>query len=344
MAKILIYKGIEKKLWEESGKDGIPSISTFYKDTAKVKGGAVLAAKKSIPNIIDGGIIATEIDESLLVGVAGKALSYAELVKMESPGIDKLKTYLRIPSLEIPTSAKALISLVSQRIKNMEEWKTDKKPVVDALFKTFDQKITKEMGQELIKDFWKGDLAAQKENIQKLGSEVINIGAPNPKVLEGSVLLKLEPISEWNKALSDHISNSLEEAVRDGASPMQLANIIREKTPEILTSETITISREGKRSVTLSTEQYTELLARTIPVTIRNEGYIDRMRQFEDLYAGWKSICPDDERSCEYCVSKMQESEEVPFKWSDDKPSYHPFCRCTCLAVTWEEAGMTPGD
>lgn len=340
MAKILIYKGVEKKLWEESGKDGIPSVSTFYKDTAKVKGGAVLAAKKSIPNVIDGGIIATEIDESLLIGVAGKALSYAELVKVESPGIDKLKTYLRIPSLEIPTSAKALISLVSQRIKNMEEWRTDKKPIVDALFKTFDQKITKEMGQELIKDFWKGDLAAQKENIQKLGSEVINIGAPNSKVLEGSVLLKLEPISEWNKALSDHISNSLEEAVRDGASPMQLANIIREKTPEILTSENITIEKEGKRAITFTTEYYTELLARTIPFEVRNAAYIDRMKQFGDMYAGWRWICPDDERSCEECIAKMEESFIEPFKWGDEIPPIHPLCRCRPVSVTWEEAGL----
>lgn len=342
MAKVLVYRGVEKKLWEESSKEGIPSTLTFYKDTAKVKGGAVLAAKKSIPNVIDGGIIATEIDESLLLGVAGKALSYAELVKLESPGIEKLKTYLRIPSLEIPTSAKALISLVNQRIKNVEEWRTDKKPIVDGLFKTFDYKITKEMGQELIKDFWKGDLAAQKENIQKLGNQVINVGSPNPKVLEGSVLLKLEPISEWNSALSAHISDSLEAAVRDGAYPSELASIIREKTPEILTSEMVTIQHEGKRAVTMSTETYTELLARTIPFEVRNAAYIDRMKQFSDMYAGWKSICPDDERSCEECVELMNQSEEVPFKWSDDHPPWHPECRCKPVSVTWEEAGLEP--
>ena len=238
MVKVLVFKGAEKKLWEDS-KEGISSALTFYKDTEKVKRGASLAAKKSIKGVIDGGIIAAEIEEDLLVSAGGKALSYAELVKIEFPVIDKLETYLRIPSYKIPISSKAFISLVDQRIKNVEEWRTNKKPVVESMFKIFDLEITKTMAQELIKDFWKGDLAAQKENIQKLGSEVINIGTPNPKVLEGSVLLKLEPISEWNSALSSHINSSLEAAIRDGASSSELADIIRKKTPEILTSEKI---------------------------------------------------------------------------------------------------------
>lgn len=325
MVKVLVFKGAEKKLWEDS-KEGISSALTFYKDTEKVKRGASLAAKKSIKGVIDGGIIAAEIEEDLLVSAGGKALSYAELVKIEFPVIDKLETYLRIPSYKIPISSKAFISLVDQRIKNVEEWRTNKKPVVESMFKIFDLEITKTMAQELIKDFWKGDLAAQKENIQKLGSEVINIGTPNPKVLEGSVLLKLEPISEWNSALSSHINSSLEAAIRDGASSSELADIIRKKTPEILTSEKITIQREGKRAVTISTKDYTELLARTIPFEVRNAGYIDRMKQFGDIYAGWKSICPDDERSCEECVEKMKESEKKPFSWGDMVPPYHPNC------------------
>ncbi|GEM_PF-5964482 len=334
MAKVLLFKGVEKKLWEDSKKGLIPSDLTFYRDTKKVEGGAALAARKNIKDIVDGGIIAAEIDEELLMNIEGKALSYAELVKVK-PEVDNFKVYLRIPSLKIPSSSKEFLSLVSQRIKNVEEWRSDKKPIVDSLFKTFDRQITEEMARELIKDFWQGDLAAQKENLQKLGNQSIGIGTtPNPQVLEGAVLSKLEPISEWNSALSSHISDSLEELIRDGnAHPSELANIIRQKTPEILTSETITIQREGKRAIEMSTGYYTELLARTIPFEVRNAGYIDRMKQFKDMYIGWKSICPADERSCEECLEKMKESEKIPYKWSDEIPPYHPLCRCRPLAV-----------
>lgn len=344
MAKVLVFKGVEKKLWEDSRKE-IPSDLTFYRDTGKVKGGAALAAKKSIKDIVDGGIVAVEVDEDLLISAGRKSFSYAEPVKIKSSDIDKLKAYLRISSSEIPASSKAFISLIDKRVENVEEWKTNKKPVVESMFKAFDQKITKDMAQELIKDFWKGDLAAQKENIQRLGNQAIRLGGiPDPKVIEGSVLMKLEPISEWNSALSSHISDGLEAEIRDGKPPSELAKIIRQRVPEILTSEEVTIQHEGKRAVTMSTKNYTDLLARTIPFDIRNAGYIDRMKQFGDMYAGWKSICPDDERSCEECVQNMYESEKTPYKWSDKHPPFHPSCRCRPIAVTWEDISLKRKD
>jgi len=74
----------------------------------------------------------------------------------------------------------------------------------------------------------------------------------------------------------------------------------------------------------MNTKDYTDLLARTLPFSARNEGYLSRMKQFD--YAGWISICPDDERSCEYCVEKMLQSEKKPFNWDDEMPPYHPNC------------------
>lgn len=209
--------------------------------------------------------------------------------------------------------------------------------IMEPLSKKFEQKISKEIGLQIIKDFWRGDLAAQKENVNRFGREEIEIGAPNIDYMQKVLASKMIPISEWNKALSSHILKELEGAIEKGLPPSQLSNLIKSRTPDILNTEKITIEREGKKPVVMSTSNYVDLLSRTVPFAVRNAGYISRMRQFSDLYEGWKSICPDDERSCEECVEKMKKSERKPFSWDDRMPPYHPNCRCRPVAVAIEE-------
>jgi hypothetical protein len=194
------------------------------------------------------------------------------------------------------------------------------------LSKKFEQKISQEAGLQIIRDFWKGDLAAQKENINRFGKEPIEIGAPNADYMGKILASKMIPISEWNQALSAHILKELEAAIEKGLSPSQLSSVIKARAPDILNTKKITIEKEGKRPITMSTSHYVDLLSRTVPFSVRNAGYISRMRQFSDRYSGWKSICPDDERSCEECVEKMKESEKKPFSWDDRAPPYHPNC------------------
>lgn len=340
MAKVLLFRGVGAKGWKEireSQKGVLGKGVYFYADSEKTpKAYAAATSARSYAGV-GGGVIVAEVDENdINFGEAEEGYPYSRAVTVPE---NKVKEVARIPTSETLGSSREFLEIVQKRVQDiplMQDRIAAMREIIEPLSRRFDQSITKEMGTEIIKDFWRGDLAAQKENLQKFGKEEIKIGAPDAGLVKGMMLLKLDPISEWNNALFNHIADGLEKSILEGMSPSQLADVIRARTPDILNTETVTIQHEGKQPVTMTTAHYTDLLARTLPFTVRNAGYVSRMKQFPDMYEGWKSICPDDERSCEECVERMKESEEHPYSWDDELPPYHPFCRCRPLAVTIE--------
>jgi hypothetical protein len=341
MAKVLLFRGVGAKGWKEireSQKGVLGKGVYFYADSEKTPKPYASAGSARAYAGVGGGVIVAEVDEEDIHFGKGYEEGYPYARAVTVPA-DRVKEVARIPTSDTFGTTKEFLQLVQERVKDiplMQDRIEALRAIMQPLSRSFDRAITKEMGTEIIKDFWRGDVAAQKENLQKFGSEEIKIGAPDSDLVKGMMLLKLDPISEWNNGLFNHIADGLEKSILEGMSPSQLADVIRTRTPEILNTETVTIQHEGKRPVTMTTAHYTELLARTLPFTVRNAGYVSRMKQFPDMYEGWKSIYPDDERSCEECVERMKESEEHPYSWEDELPPYHPFCRCRPLAVSIE--------
>lgn len=236
------------------------------------------------------------------------------------------KIYAEIPFASIPTYDAVFLDILKNRAHSMELWEDASSKIFSKLGKQFNAAITPEIAKSIVRDFYSGDQAAQREAMGKLGKEAIEIGMPKRAVVERALSDRLQPISEWNQALTDALQEKLTQAVREGAQPSQLKHLIVETAPKFLNEEVVTIQRPGKKAFSMNTKDYTDLLARTLPFSARNEGYLSRMKQYGDMYEGWKSICPVDERSCEYCLAKMQESEDKPFNWGDEMPPYHPNC------------------
>lgn len=325
--KIIVYQGYEKQEWEEAKKGLIPG-TNFFRDTKKKRFGGAVAARTYAGK--DGGVVAFQVDEDQLEEVEGyssdtsRKVAFKDLEALKNP--DRIKTYFRVPTSDTLGTSQDFINLVKERTRIAASWEDTGKKILPALAKNFDIRITEELGKAMIKDFWKGDLAAQKENLQKFGTKEIKIGIPKEDDVRTILFEKLDPVAEWNKALFYKLGGELDEGIRDGLTPSQLSELVKSRMPEFINTEEVTIQHEGKRPVTMTTAHYTELMARTLPFTVRNAGYISRMQAFPDMYQGWKSICPDDERSCEECIEKMKQSEETPFSWDDEQPPYHPFC------------------
>ena len=236
------------------------------------------------------------------------------------------KVYAEIPFASLPTYDAVFLDTLKARAKSMALWEKASPKIFSKVRKNLDLAITSQIGEAIIKDFYSGDQAAQREAMKKFGKEAIEIGMPKRAVVEKALADRIQPISEWNTALADALQEKLTQAVREGAQPSQLKNMVIDMAPKFLAEESVTIQRPGKKAFSMNTRDYTDLLARTLPFSARNEGYLSRMKQYEDMYEGWISICPDDERSCEYCLQKMQESEAKPFNWGDEMPPYHPNC------------------
>jgi len=150
--------------------------------------------------------------------------------------------------------------------------------------------------------------------------------AQDTQALMDEALRLLNPIKDYNEALASKLTDLVNQGIADGKDDMEIAADLRSQIPDILNNQPITIQREGKRPVSFTPESYADLIADTIPYSIRNEGYIQGLKR--SGADGWISVATGDERMCEYCGDK----DGQVFGFDDEYPPYHNRCKCRPIA------------
>lgn len=174
--------------------------------------------------------------------------------------------------------------------------------------------------QELLKAYGRGADMLAYETSGKTGP--VSLGGTVPRQVLDHIDEIVAPIGEWNEGLAETVGDLVrEKAVREDLSPAEVAGFIRDELPRVLGSEKITIHREGKRPYTTTPDQYTEMIARTLPATLRNEAYLDEAEK-AGIYASWTWVALGDERMCDICGQRHGKT----YGFDAPRPPGHPNC------------------
>jgi hypothetical protein len=142
-------------------------------------------------------------------------------------------------------------------------------------------------------------------------------------------------MADYNTALANRVHDLVTGMVDEGKSPGEIAKALRSNVPGFLNGEPISIQRPGKSKFTATPAQYAEMLARTMPNDIRNEGYIEKMKEM-GVADGWIWDGVLDGSTCEKCKKEIRDKRVR--SWDEPRPpqASHPSCLhpdTFCIAI-----------
>lgn len=191
--------------------------------------------------------------------------------------------------------------------------------------------------RELLKAYGRGADMLAYETTGKTGP--VSLGGTVPRQVHHHIDEIVAPIADWNESLAKKIGDMVrQKAVREDLSPGEVAQFIRAELPRLLGSEKVTIQRPGKRPFTTTPDQYTEMIARTLPATLRNEAYLDEAAK-AGIYESWTWVAMGDERMCDICGQRHGKT----YGFDAPRPPGHPNCRCRALLNLAKDAEKPAG-
>lgn len=194
----------------------------------------------------------------------------------------------------------------------------------------FSVRISEGMARHLVEMYAKGAVAAIQEGDLQPG--LVELGAADKVKLAQRVARLTAPMADYNTALANRVHDLVKGMVDEGKSPGEIANALRKSVPDFLNGEPISIQRPGKSRFTATPKQYAEMLARTMPNDIRNEGYIQKMKEM-GVADGWIWDGIIDGSTCEKCKKEIRDRRVR--SWDEPRPpqASHPGgCRCRPVA------------
>lgn len=197
----------------------------------------------------------------------------------------------------------------------------------DSMAAAFHAKISDDMTRHLVEQYAKGAIAAVKEVDLQPG--MVELGTADKVKLAKRVARLTAPMADYDTALSNKVCDLVQGMVDEGKSPGEIADALRAKVPDFLNNEPISIQRPGKSRFTATPKQYSEMLARTIPMDVRNEAYIEKMEQM-GVADGWVPEGVIDGSTCAKCLKEIRDPRVRSF--DEPRPPYHPHCRCRPVA------------
>lgn len=194
---------------------------------------------------------------------------------------------------------------------------------------SFNVQMSEKMTRHLVEMYAKGAVAAVQEGDLQPG--MVELGAADKKKLAERVARLTAPMADYNIALSNKVYDLVIGMVDEDKSPGEIANALRIKIPEFLSNEPISIQRPGKSKFTATPSQYAEMLARTMPNDIRNEGYIQKAQEM-GVADGWIWDGILDGSTCDKCRKEILDRRVR--SWDEPRPpqATHPACRCRPVA------------
>lgn len=199
----------------------------------------------------------------------------------------------------------------------------------DSMAAAFSVRISEGMARHLVEMYAKGAVAAVQEGDLQPG--LVELGAADKKKLAERVARLTAPMADYNTALANRVHDLVTGMVDEGKSPGEIAKALRSNVPGFLNGEPISIQRPGKSKFTATPAQYAEMLARTMPNDIRNEGYIEKMKEM-GVADGWIWDGVLDGSTCEKCKKEIRDKRVR--SWDEPRPpqASHPSCRCRPVA------------
>jgi hypothetical protein len=188
--------------------------------------------------------------------------------------------------------------------------------------------------RNVVRAYARGGAVATWESKKTRDQIPVRLGGPDPEKQIQKLLQMTRPIHDYNEKMATVLEKRITDQIRSGTEPGVIGQGIKESLSYLLKNPVqVTIKNpDGTPKLdefgfpvtrTYSPEAYANMLARTIPYTLRNQGYIDHY-QAMGIADGWIWVCAEDELSCEPCKDK----HGIQYKFGDPTPSLHPFCRC----------------